>query len=59
MTRLTPTLFPFVRNAIALCTSGTTATPKVYVYNEKALCEQVLLARTIFASRTRILYTKA
>ena len=35
---------PVYSDAIALCTSGTTATPKVYVYNEQAICQQVLLA---------------
>ncbi len=35
---------PQYSDALALCTSGTTATPKVYVYDEQALCDQVLLA---------------
>lgn len=34
---------PVYGDAVALCTSGTTSTPKVYVYNEKAVCDQVLL----------------
>ena len=43
-------------DAIALCTSGTTSTPKVYVYNEKALCEQVLLAEYIYKNNKEIVH---
>ena len=47
---------PVFSDAIALCTSGTTATPKVYVYNEKAVCEQVLLAEDIYKNNKDIIH---
>ncbi len=47
---------PVYGDAIALCTSGTTATPKVYVYNEKAICEQVLLADNIYKTNKEIIH---
>lgn len=47
---------PKYGDAIALCTSGTTSTPKVYVYNEKALCEQVLLAEYIYKNNKEIIH---
>lgn len=47
---------PVFSDAIALCTSGTTATPKVYVYNEKAVCEQVLLAEYIYKNNKDIIH---
>ncbi|MGE5494557.1 MAG: aminotransferase class I/II-fold pyridoxal phosphate-dependent enzyme [Burkholderiales bacterium] len=46
---------PVYSDAMALCTSGTTATPKVYVYNEKAICHQVLLAEYISKQNTDII----
>lgn len=47
---------PKYGDAIALCTSGTTSTPKVYVYNEKALCEQVLLADYVYKNNKEIIH---
>ena len=47
---------PVFADAIALCTSGTTATPKVYVYNEQAICEQVLLAEYIYRNNKDIIH---
>lgn len=47
---------PVYSDAIALCTSGTTATPKVYVYNEQALCDQVLLADYIRRQNSDIIH---
>lgn len=44
-------------DAIALCTSGTTSTPKVYVYNEKAICEQVLLAEYVYKNNREIIHS--
>lgn len=50
---------PVYSDAIALCTSGTTATPKVYVYNEQAICEQVLLADYIQQQNKDIIHDGA
>ena len=47
---------PVFSDAIALCTSGTTATPKVYVYNEQAVCDQVLLAEYIYKNNKDIIH---
>ena len=47
---------PVYSDALALCTSGTTATPKVYVYSEKAICDQVLLADDIHKQNKDIIY---
>jgi long-subunit acyl-CoA synthetase (AMP-forming) len=47
---------PVYSDAIALCTSGTTATPKVYVYTDKAICEQVLLAEYIHKESKDIIH---
>ncbi len=47
---------PVYGDSIALCTSGTTATPKVYVYNEKAICEQVLLADYVYRNNKEIIH---
>ncbi len=46
-------------NAIALCTSGTTSTPKVYVYSEEAICNQVLLADYIYKNNKEIINDKS
>ena len=52
-----PVVFsPKFGDAIALCTSGTTSTPKVYVYTEKAICNQVLLADYIFKQNKEIMH---
>lgn len=47
---------PVYSDALALCTSGTTATPKVYVYNETAICDQVLLADDIYKQNKDIVH---
>ena len=47
---------PEYGDAIALCTSGTTSTPKVYVYTEQALCDQVLLADYIHQNNKIIMH---
>ncbi|MBT3320021.1 MAG: AMP-binding protein [Clostridia bacterium] len=47
---------PVFGDAIGLCTSGTTTSPKVYVYSEKAICEQVLLAEDICKHNKEILH---
>ncbi|MGI5848916.1 MAG: aminotransferase class I/II-fold pyridoxal phosphate-dependent enzyme [Christensenellales bacterium] len=48
---------PIFSDALALCTSGTTATPKVYVYSEQAICEQVLLADSIYRQNKDIIHS--
>ncbi|MGI5918128.1 MAG: aminotransferase class I/II-fold pyridoxal phosphate-dependent enzyme [Christensenellales bacterium] len=52
----TTSYIPVFGDAIALCTSGTTATPKVYVYKEDAICEQVLLAEYIYQNNQDIIH---
>jgi len=52
----TTSYIPVFGDAIALCTSGTTATPKVYVYKEDAICEQVLLADYIYKNNQDIIH---
>lgn len=47
---------PAFSDAMGLCTSGTTATPKVYVYTERAICEQVLLAEYVYSSNKQIIH---
>ncbi len=47
---------PVFSDAMALCTSGTTATPKVYVYSERAICDQVLLAEYICRNNNKIMH---
>ena len=40
---------------VALCTSGTTDTSRVFVYNEKAVCSQVLNAEMLYHANQRII----
>ena len=47
---------PVYSDAMALCTSGTTATPKVYVYTQEAICNQVLLAEKIHEENIDIIH---
>jgi Long-chain acyl-CoA synthetases (AMP-forming) len=47
---------PVFSDAMALCTSGTTATPKVYVYGECAICDQVLLAEHVYRNNRQIIH---
>ena len=47
---------PVYGDAIALCTSGTTSSPKVYVYDQKAVCQQVLLADYICKNNQEIMH---
>ena len=50
---------PVCGDALALCTSGTTSTPKVYVYSEEAICDQVLLADYIYRNNKEIIHDGA
>ena len=47
---------PVYAEAMALCTSGTTSTPKVYVYNEQAVCDQVLLGDYVYKENRDIVH---
>ena len=47
---------PVFSDAVALCTSGTTSTPKVYVYDEKAICDQVLLGEYVYNNNKDIIH---
>ena len=40
---------------VALCTSGTTDTSRVFVYNEQAVCSQVLNAEMLYHANRRII----
>ena len=52
-----PTVYsPVCGDAIALCTSGTTSSPKVYVYDQRAVCQQVLLADYICKNNNEIMH---
>ncbi len=41
-------------NAVALCTSGTTGTSRIFVYNGEAMAEQVLSSLLLFHANKRI-----
>ncbi len=45
---------PTFADSVALCTSGTTATSRIFVYHEKAVCEQVLNSELLHKLNTRI-----
>jgi len=42
-------------DSVALCTSGTTGTSRIFVYNGKAICEQVLILRQMHEDNKRII----
>ncbi len=43
---------------VALCTSGTTSTSRIFVYNETAICNQVLNSELLYRSNKRIINDK-
>ncbi len=43
---------------VALCTSGTTSTSRIFVYNEKAICNQVLNSELLYRANKRIIDDK-
>ena len=43
---------------VALCTSGTTSTSRIFVYNEMAICNQVLNSELLYRSNKRIINDK-
>ncbi|MBP3541621.1 MAG: aminotransferase class I/II-fold pyridoxal phosphate-dependent enzyme [Clostridia bacterium] len=47
----TPTLWG---DSMALCTSGTTGTSRIFVYNGEAICDQVLILRRVHQENPRI-----
>ena len=46
---------PDFGDMVALCTSGTTDTSRVFVYNEQAVCSQVLNAEMLYHANHRII----
>ena len=46
---------PDFGHMVALCTSGTTDTSRVFVYNETAVCSQVLNAEMLYKANKRII----
>lgn len=46
---------PSYGNQVALCTSGTTSTSRIFVYDGKAIAEQVLSSEMIFHENRRII----
>ena len=48
---------PQFADKIALCTSGTTATSRIFVYDQSAICEQVLNADLLHGLNPRIVDT--
>ena len=46
---------PSFGTMVALCTSGTTDTSRVFVYNEEAVCSQVLNAEMLYKANKRII----
>ena len=50
-----PGFTPSFGDMVALCTSGTTDTSRVFVYNEEAVCSQVLSAEMLYKANKRII----
>ncbi len=50
-----PAFKPRFGDQVALCTSGTTDTSRVFVYNAKAVCSQVLNAEMLYKANQRII----
>lgn len=48
-------LKPVFGNMVALCTSGTTATSRIFVYNGEAVCQQVRGSELIYRNNRRII----
>ena len=49
---------PSFGTMVALCTSGTTSTSRIFVYNETAICNQVLNSELLYRSNKRIINDK-
>ena len=50
-----PAFQPDFGSLVALCTSGTTDTSRVFVYNAQAVCSQVLNAEMLYRANQRII----
>ena len=50
-----PDFVPSFGDMVALCTSGTTDTSRVFVYNAQAVCSQVLNAEMLYKANQRII----
>ncbi len=46
---------PRFAGRVALCTSGTTATSRIFVYDEEAICQQVLNSELLYKANRRII----
>lgn len=46
---------PRFGSQVALCTSGTTATSRIFVYDEEAICHQVLNSELLYNANRRII----
>jgi len=53
--RFVPSFKPEFGEMVALCTSGTTDTSRVFVYNAHAVCSQVLNAEMLYNANQRII----
>ena len=53
-----PAFRPVFGTMVALCTSGTTSTSRIFVYNETAICNQVLNSELLYRSNKRIINDK-
>ena len=53
--RFVPSFRPDFGSMVALCTSGTTDTSRVFVYNAQAVCSQVLNAEMLYQANKRII----
>lgn len=49
---------PVFGDAVALCTSGTTETSRIFVYDQKAICAQCLTSELIYKENKRIIDDK-
>lgn len=50
-----PDFTPSFASSVALCTSGTTDTSRIFVYDQAAVCEQVLNSVLLFRQNKRII----
>ena len=50
-----PGFEPRFGSQVALCTSGTTATSRIFVYGEEAICHQVLNSELLYNANRRII----
>ena len=53
--RFVPSFRPDFGDKVALCTSGTTDTSRVFVYDAEAVCSQVLNAEMLYKANQRII----